>query len=193
MKKWNDRHTAMLRELYPVETLERTAEIIGFSRATVRQKAMRFGIEKAMRPEWLDKADVIRNNFGSHSYSELADMIGSSKTTVVRIATALGLKRTRKTNSGIRSRVRRELVRREKRRVIFGLDPVTRIKVVTNRARIRLRAEMKSAGYIVQRAANILYFRSEDDRNLRKEQKASRHGLRFAPWPQEEESLANAI
>ncbi len=193
MKKWNERHTAMLRELYPVETLERTAELIGFSRATVRQKAMRFGIEKAMRPEWLDKADVIRNNFDSHSYSELADMVGSSRTTVARIAAALGLKRTRKTNSGIRSRVRRELVRREKRRVIFGLDPVTRIKVVTNRARIRLRAEMKSAGYIVERAANILYFRSEDDRNMRKEQKASRHGLRFAPWPQEEESLANAI
>lgn len=193
MKKWNERHTAMLRELYPVETLERTAELIGFSRATVRQKAARLGIEKAMRPEWLDKADVIRNNFDSHSYSELAAMVGSSKTTVVRIASALGLKRTRKTNSGIRSRVRKAMVSREKRRVIFGLDPITRIKVVTNRTKIRLRAELKSAGYIVARAANTLYFRSEEDRNMRKEQKASRHGLRFAPWPCGEESLANAI
>lgn len=193
MKTWNDTHTAMLRELYPVESLERTAELIGFSRTTIRQKAARYGIDKAMNPEWLEKADVIRNNFDSFSYSELAGMTGSSKTTVVRIASALGLKRTRKVNSGIRSRVRKAMVKREKRRIIFGLDPVTGIKVVTNRTKIRLRSELKAAGYIVERAANILYFKSEDGRNLRKEQKASRHGLRFAPWPYEEESLATAI
>lgn len=193
MKKWNDTHTAMLRELYPVETLERTAEIIGFSRTTVKEKAKRFGIYKGMKPEWLEKAAIIRNNFESHSYSELAGLAETSKTTVARIVSALGLKRTKKENKGIRSRVRQSLIKREKRRVIFGFEPITRIKVVTNRTKIRLRAELKSAGYIVGRAANILYFTSEESRNENKEQKAAMHGLRFAPWPCDEEPLANVI
>lgn len=192
-RQWTDSHTEMLRELYPVETIERTAEIIGFSRTTIKVKARKFGIVKGMNVEWLDKATVVRNNFDSHSFAEIADMIGATKTTVARIAGKLGLRRTRKENRHIRSRVRKDMVKREKRRVIFGFDPVTRIKVVTNRRRIRLRAELKAAGYIVERMANILYFKSEDCRDLNKENIASRHGLRFAPWPYEEEPLVNAI
>ena len=192
-RQWTYAHTEMLLELYPVETIERTAEIIGFSRTTIKVKARKFGIVKGMNVEWLDKATVVRNNFDSHSFAEFADMIGATKTTVARIAGKLGLRRTRKENRHIRSRVRKDMVKREKRRVIFGFDPVTRIKVVTNRRRIRLRAELKAAGYIVERMANILYFKSEDCRNLNKENIASRHGLRFAPWPYEEEPLVNAI
>lgn len=192
-KRWTREHTAMLRELYPVETIEKTAEIIGFSQTTIKHKARQSGIEKGMNGDWLDKAAIVRDNFDTSSYAEIGELIGVSKTTVARIARRLGLSRTRNGNKSIRSRVRHDMVRREKRRVIFGFDPVTRIKVVTNRTKIRLRAELKSAGYIVERAANILYFKSEDSRNEKKETVASRYGLRFAPWPYGEEPLANAI
>lgn len=192
-KKWTDVHTEMLRELYPVETIERAAEIIGFGETTIKAKARKYGIVKGMNGDWLEKAAIVRNNFHTHSFAEIGDMIGATKTTVARIAGQLGLKRTRREDSSIRSRVRTAMVNREKRRVIFGFDPITRIKVVTNRTKIRLRSELKSAGYIVERAANILYFKSEDERDLRKEEEASRHGLRFAPWPYKEEQFANVI
>ena len=192
-KEWTDYHTGLLRELYPVETIERTAEIIGFSPTTIKGKARKYGLGKGMNVEWLDKAAIVRNNFDTHSYAEIGNMIGATKTTVARIAGKLGLRRTRQENRGIRSRVRHDMVKREKRRVIFGFDPVTRIKVVTNRTKIRLRSELKAAGYIVERAANILYFKSEDKRDEKKELKASQHGLRFAPWPYGEEQLATAI
>lgn len=192
-KQWTEAHTDMLRELYPVETIGRTAELMGFCATTIKAKVRKYGLTKGMSGEWLERAAVVRNNFYTHSYAEIGKMIGATKTTVARIAKSLGLKRTRRENKGIRSRVRHDMVKREKRRVIFGLDPVTGIKVVTNRTKIRLRAELKAAGYIVERTANILYFKSESDRNMYKERKASMHGLRFAPWPHEEESLATAI
>lgn len=191
-RQWTDTHTEMLRDLYPVETIERTAEIIGFCPTTIKVKARKYGIVKGMSVEWLDKAAIVRNHFDTHSFAEIGKKIGATKTTVARIARKLGLKRTRQDNKVVRSRVRKDIVKREKRRVIFGFDPITRIKVVTNRRRIRLRAELKAAGYIVERMANILYFKSEDCRNLNKENIASRHGLSFAPWPYEE-SLVNAI
>lgn len=188
--KWTDEHTARLKELYPVETIERTAEILGFGCTTIKEKAREYGLSKGMNGEWLDKAAIIRNNFENHSYSELAQMAGVSKTTVARIVSQLGLKRTTSVNSGIRSRIRHNILKREKRRLIFGLDPLTGIKVVTNRAKIRFRAKLKSAGYIVERAANILYFTSEENRDTKKELAASKYGLRFAPWPHEELTVA---
>ena len=108
-RQWTYAHTEMLLELYPVETIERTAEIIGFSRTTIKVKARKFGIVKGMNVEWLDKATVVRNNFDSHSFAEIADMIGATKTTVARIAGKLGLRRTRKENRHIRSRVRKDI------------------------------------------------------------------------------------
>lgn len=188
--RWTEEHTARLRDRYPVETIEKTAEILGFGCTTIKEKVREYGLSKGMNSDWLDKAAIIRNNFDNHSYSELAEMTGISKTSVARIAAELGLKRTSSDNTGIRSRVRHSMLKREKRRLIFGLDPLTGIKIVTNRKKIRLRAKLKSAGYIVERAANVLYFLSEECRDLKKETAAAKYGLRFAPWPNEKLIIA---
>ncbi len=102
-RQWTYAHTEMLLELYPVETIERTAEIIGFSRTTIKVKARKFGIVKGMNVEWLDKATVVRNNFDSHSFAEIADMIGATKTTVAELPGSWGLDVPgRKTGTSVR-------------------------------------------------------------------------------------------
>ena len=68
---------------------------------------------------------------------------------VSRIAGQLGRKRSPAERHDITSRVRSDMIHRERRRVIFGLEPVTRIKVVSNRARVRLRSHLKRKGYTV--------------------------------------------
>ena len=86
------------------------------------------------------------------------------------------------------------MVRRERRRAIFGLDPLTRIKVISHRAKVRIRSRLKAKGYITGVHRNILYFTEATCRKARLEAKAARFGLAFLPFPDGEDMpLTNAI
>ena len=73
------------------------------------------------------------------------------------------------------------MIHRERRRVIFGLEPVTRIKVVSNRARVRLRSQLKRKGYTVGGERNTLYYEEGFKRSERQEMRGIKLGLRFLP------------
>ncbi|GCB33654.1 MarR family transcriptional regulator [Bacteroides faecalis] len=191
-EKWNERMIAVLSELYPVETTAYTAGILGMSETAVKNKARELGIIKIAKSKWLVRAEHIRSHFQEKSFSEMGRELGITKTSVSRIATKLGLKRTKKEIGKVSSRIRGELIRRERRRVIFGLDPMTRIKVVSNRARVRLRSRMKGIGYIVGRERNILYYTVSLIRREHLEQRGVKLGLRFLPLPEDEVSLLTA-
>lgn len=191
-EKWNERMIAVLSELYPVETTAYTAGILGMSETAVKNKARELGIIKIAKSKWLARAEHIRNHFQEKSFSEMGRELGITKTSVSRIATKLGLKRTKKEIGKVSSRIRGELIRRERRRVIFGLGPMTRIKVVSNRARVRLRSRMKGIGYIVGRERNILYYTVSLIRREHLEQRGVKLGLRFLPLPEDEVSLLTA-
>lgn len=191
-EKWNERMIAVLSELYPVETTAYTAGILGMSETAVKNKARELGIIKIAKSKWLVRAEHIHSHFQEKSFSEMGRELGITKTSVSRIATKLGLKRTKKEIGKVSSRIRGELIRRERRRVIFGLDPMTRIKVVSNRARVRLRSRMKGIGYIVGRERNILYYTVSLIRREHLEQRGVKLGLRFLPLPEDEVSLLTA-
>lgn len=191
-EKWNERMIAVLSELYPVETTAYTAGILGMSETAVKNKARELGIIKIAKSKWLVRAEHIRSHFQEKSFSEMGRELGITKTSISRIATKLGLKRTKKEIGKVSSRIRGELIRRERRRVIFGLDPMTRIKVVSNRARVRLRSRMKGIGYIVGRERNILYYTVSLIRREHLEQRGVKLGLRFLPLPEDEVSLLTA-
>ena len=180
---------AVLAELYPVETTAYTAGILGMSETAVKNKARKLGIIKTAKSRWLERAEHIRSHFQEKSFSEMGRELGITKTSVSRIASRLGLKRTRKEIGKMSSRIRSELIRRERRRVIFGLAPMTRIKVVSNRARVRLRSRMKGIGYIVGRERNILYYTVSLIRREHLEQRGVRLGLCFLPLPEDRTSL----
>ena len=80
------------------------------------------------------------------AYQEMAERTGLNKHTITRIARELGLERTEEQLRDIRSRRRKELIQKERRRIIFGLDQRTNIKVVSNNQKIRLRGSLKRIG-----------------------------------------------
>lgn len=162
--RWDERKTALLAETYPVETTAYTAGVVGMSETAVKNKARKMGRE-----------------------------LGISKMSVSRIAAKLGLRRTKEQVYKVSSRIRCEMIRRERRRVIFGLDPVTRIKVVSNRARVRLRSRLKGIGYIVSEERNILYYTVSLVRKEHLEHRGTKLGLRFLPFPQDTTTLFTAI
>ena len=184
MKKtiWTDDSIAYLKENYPYTTHTAIAQHLCVNRKTVSLKAKELGLEKGIRPEWLDLAERVRELHGSHSNAEIAAITGISSRSVSRIVAVLGLRRTKKEEQSIRSRIRQDIMKREKRRVIFGLPPITRIKVVTNKPRIKMRHSLKKAGYLVIRGQNVMYYHPDMERDHSREDIGRKLGLRFEPW-----------
>lgn len=184
MKKtiWTDDSIAYLKENYPHTTDTAIAQHLCVNRKTVSLKAKELGLEKGIRPEWLDLAERVRELHDSHSNAEIAAITGISSRSVSRIVAVLGLRRTKKEEQSIRSRIRQDIMKREKRRVIFGLPPITRIKVVTNKPRIKMRHSLKKAGYLVIRGQNVMYYHPDMERDHSREDIGRKLGLRFEPW-----------
>lgn len=179
--RWTDQMTAVLMELYPVETTSHTAVVLGVSETYIKQKARKLGLVKVAKTKWMERADYIRRHFHYKSFTQMARELDASRTTVRKIATKLGLKRNPNENTCIRSQIRNEILRRERRHVIFGLEPLTRLKVVSNRARVRLRSRLKSLGYIVCDERILLYATDNFERKTKLENKAVKLGLSFLP------------
>ncbi len=166
-KNWTEAETTYLMENYPAISDTVMAARLGVSRRTLSNKAHELGLDKGINPEWLERAEKVR---------------GIPLRSVARIISKLGLNRSKREENRIRSRIRRNITDREKRRVIFGLAPLTRIKVVTNKHRIKLRHALKKAGYIVQRGQNVMYYHPEMERDHRRENAGRSVGLSFEPW-----------
>ena len=177
-----------LAELYPVETTAHTAYVLQVGVTAVKEKARELGLEKLAKSRWLVRAGHISRHFDNRSYAEMAGDLGVSRTTVGRMARKLGLSRSKAHGYEISSRVRRE-----RRRAIFGLDPLTRLKVISHRAKVRIRSRLKAKGYITGVHRNILYFTCDTCRKARLEAKAARLGLSFQPFPENNTPLSNAI
>ena len=182
-----------LAELYPVETTAHTAYVLQVGVTAVKAKARELGLENLAKSRRLERAGHISRHFDNRSYAEIAGDLGVSRTTVGRMARKLGLNRSKAHGYEISSRVRREMVRRERRRAIFGLDPLTRLKVISHRAKVRIRSRLKAKGYITGVHRNILYFTCDTCRKARLEAKAARLGLSFQPFPENNTPLSNAI
>lgn len=182
-----------LAELYPVETTAHTAYMLQIGVTAVKEKARELGLEKLAKSRWLERAEHISRHFDNRSYAEMAGDLGVSRTTVSRMTRKLGLSRSKAKGYAMSSRVRNELVRRERRRAIFGLDPLTRLKVISHRAKVRIRSRLKAKGYITGVHRNILYFTEATCRKARLEAKAAKLGLAFRPFPEDNTPLSNAI
>ena len=190
---WTEAMLSRLAELYPVETTAHTADMLQIGVTAVKEKARELGLEKLAKSRWLERAGHISRHFDNRSYAEMAGDLGVSRTTVSRMARKLGLNRSKAEGYAMSSRVRFEMVRRERRRAIFGLDPLTRIKVISHRAKVRIRSRLKAKGYVTGVHRNILYFTEATCRKARLEAKAARFGLAFLPFPEDNTPLSNAI
>ena len=120
---------------------------------------------------------------GNLTYKEMAERTGVHEYTIFCITRELGLRRTHSQWAANISRKRKELFRKERARVTFGLEQQTRLKVFCNKKKTRLRARLKMLGYISSEDGNTLYYSDSIRRRPVREQHGMAMGLRFEPLP----------
>lgn len=117
---------------------------------------------------------------GDHSVAEIAKITGISKSHIWRILKDSEYVHSSGNSVSIRSRVRKQYVRDDRRRALFGLDQKSNLKVFSNKDRITLRYCLKRKGYIFMgRGANIAYYNEQTIRDNGYEEKGLKLGLRF--------------
>lgn len=126
---WNEEKLRQFKSLFPYRTNSEIARLFNISESSAKKKARELGLKKATCRVDAQLAAIVRDHFNLYSFSELAKLTGKPKSTIVRVANLIGLKRDEATNTAIRSRKRRELLRTEKLRVRLGFPPRTRLKV----------------------------------------------------------------
>lgn len=141
----------------------------------------------------MERADYIRNHFQECSFSEIGKALDITRMSVGRIAAALGLKRSSEEKHQISSRIRTQMVKRERRRIVFGLEPITGIRVISNRAKVRVRSNMKSNGYIISEEHNVIYYTGTTERRERLESRGIRLGLHILPLPKDSSAISSNI
>ena len=118
---------------------------------------------------------------GINSFAEIANELGISRRSVIRIAAQWDIYRTPDEIRSIMSKSRKELLRKERRRALFGFEQKTRIKLYSNKERKSLRYLLKRKGYVVLPKNNIIYFSEALVRKPEYESKGLKLGLRFMP------------
>ena len=181
---WRPEHDDILKERFHTDYLHEIASHIGCTRSTVSSHARRLGLKK-LDPSGRnrDARSFVLMEYPNLSYQEMAERTGLHRETIRIIARELGLERTKKQLREIRSRRRKELIQKERRRIIFGLDQKTNIKVVSNHQKIRLRGSLKRLGYIIGTDGHTFYYYPGLRRHPIKESNGRALGFTFLPLP----------
>lgn len=181
---WTPDHDEILKVRFDTDYLHDIASHIGCTRSTVCRHARRLGLKKK-NPSGRnrDARAFILMEYPNLAYQEMAERTGLNKHTITRIARELGLERTEEQLRDIRSRRRKELIQKERRRIIFGLDQRTNIKVVSNNQKIRLRGSLKRLGYILGTDSHTFFYYPGLTRHPVKEANGKELGFIFLPLP----------
>ena len=189
--KWTEEKLSALAKLFPVESTKHTATVLQMSVTAVKGKAKELGLKKETKSEWAKRADYVRSHFYHCSLSEMAGKLGISRTSVIRIMKSWDSNATKEQNFQVTSRVRSEIIRRERRHVLFGLAPVTKIKVVSNR-RVFDPGAVEIHRLYRKRDSNTLYYTDKIERKGNLETRGIRQGLRFLPFSEREPFILTA-
>ena len=181
---WTPDHDDILKERFHTDCLHDIASHIGCTCSTVSNHARRLGLRK-ISPSGRnsDARSFVLIEYPNLSYQEMAERTGLHRETIRIIARELGLERTPEQLRKIRSRRRKELIQKERRRIIFGLDQKTNIKVVSNHQKIRLRGSLKRIGYIIGTDGHTFYYYPGLRRHPIKESNGRALGFTFLPLP----------
>lgn len=181
---WTPDHDDILKERFHTDCLHDIASHIGCTCSTVSNHARRLGLRKnSSSGRNSDARSFVLIEYPNLSYQEMAERTGLHRETIRIIARELGLERTPEQLRKIRSRRRKELIQKERRRIIFGLDQKTNIKVVSNHQKIRLRGSLKRLGYILGTDGHTFYYYPGLRRHPIKESNGRALGFTFLPLP----------
>ena len=166
------------------ESLSDIARDMGYSYSAVLNHAHKLGFYHPVTGGYNARARrIIREKFHTHSYNELAKLTGVSNVTVWKIIDELGLKKTDEQYKTMLSRIRKDIFIKERRRVNWGLEQKTKLKVYGNRKKSRLRSRLIRKGYLRGEDDFMMYYTEDTNRSVLCEEHGSAMGLRFGPLP----------
>lgn len=184
IQKWTDEHDSILKERFQTNYLHEIADELGFSRSTVQEHARQLGLRKNdARQRNSDVREFVMMEYENLSFKEMAKRTGLHHDTIGKIARKLGLRRTRHHWNGNIRKARIETIKSERRRVVFGLDQRTNLKVVCNKQKLYLRQKMRQHGYIAAMGSNTIYYTDDTERHPIRERNGERLGFKFKPLP----------
>lgn len=177
---WTEDMVGHLTTFYNKKTDKVLAGELGVSTRTINRVARQLGLFKPKPVKLRDMMALqVIELFETHSNREISKTLGVSARTVARIILEHGLKRSKQQERDIRSRRRKELIRLERARILFGLPQKTSIKVVTNNRRINLKSKLRKEGYIFHPVENWAYYHGGMKRHHIQEQNGIKLGIRF--------------
>lgn len=74
---------------------------------------------------------------------------------------------------------RRATVKKERARIVWGMEQQTKLKLVTNQKRIKYRYQLKKRGYLISEDGRVAIITPQTTRHLQYEDKAKREGMRI--------------
>ena len=139
----------------------------------INKESLRLATKAAKEKGWPPKGYIIPK-------SEEARKKGREKMDEMRADAEINARWSKNISEG-----RKKLYKDEKRRVLFGLEQKTKLKVVrASHAKVCCRSELRQLGYAVGRGSNVAYWNLETHRNEIKESLAQKYGIRVQPMPE---------
>lgn len=180
---WNEEKEQFLKENYAFKTNENLAKHLGISVPSVKKKAYELGLKKVCAKRKIHsalEANVLKMS-ELNSYRSIADKLDislSSVKSIINKATSKGYKkRSKEATKKIMSEARIRLIKKERARAIFGLNPKTNLKVFPNKQKYRMRDRLKRCRYDVERNDINVYIDDETRRHDNIENEAQKLGF----------------
>lgn len=179
---WNEEKEQFLKENYAFKTNGNLAKHLGISVPSVKKKAYELGLKKVCAKRKIHsalEANVLKMS-ELNSYRSIADKLDislSSVKSIINKATSKGYKKRSKGATKIMSEARIRLIKKERARAIFGLNPKTNLKVFPNKQKYRMRDRLKRCRYDVERNDINVYIDDETRRHDNIENEAQKLGF----------------
>ncbi|MEZ7675861.1 hypothetical protein O3603_11130 [Prevotella sp. 20925_1_30] len=180
---WNEEKEQFLKENYAFKTNGNLAKHLGFSVPSVKKKAYELGLKKVCAKRKIHsalEANVLKMS-ELNSYRSIADKLDislSSVKSIINKATSKGYKkRSKEATKKIMSEARIRLIKKERARAVFGLNPKTNLKVFPNKQKYRMRDRLKRCRYDVERNDINVYIDDETRRHDNIENEAQKLGF----------------
>lgn len=177
-----------LAEQYP---LHKVSELMGIKLATIRIRIMKplgWVRDESKRREFItnnEAIETIKRMALTHTQREIAKELQTTINAVKHYYKKLGIKVTPEIHKQNTSKGYKELVQKEKRRMLFGFPQQTDINLKLDSKlavkKQKMRTMFRHYGYHVPTASNVIYFSSDIKRHPKLESNAQKLGFMVNP------------
>lgn len=176
---WSEHDAAVFMSLYSRYTYQELSEAFGVSIEALRYKAAKLGLGRKRQAPLPSLVDEVKRLYTDFSLREIKAILGISDWMLRRIIRENSLSKSKEKMKAIQSRLRTELVKKERRNINWGFKQRSAVKVYRDQSAIDMRYRLRKAGYYVGRGERTVYYNSLTRRSMRLEKSAVRMGFVF--------------